>query len=87
MRRPKPLVGRFDKLESAATTRASHQSARHGEGVRLRRGDSGSVGGFPVQEYEVSKSQAANWNRLNEKEQLTLVLKADREDKDLRDFL
>ncbi len=47
----------------------------------------GSLGRFPLLEYEVTSKQAANWNKLNEKEQLTLVLKADRERKDIRDYL
>ena len=48
-------------------------------------GDSSSE--FDYVDYEVSESQAAHWNGLNEKQQLTLVLKADREGKDLRDYL
>lgn len=42
---------------------------------------------FPAREVEVTRKQAEVWNRLNEKEQLTLVLKADREHKDVRDYL
>ncbi|MGA2200252.1 MAG: hypothetical protein ABSG45_09975 [Nitrososphaerales archaeon] len=42
---------------------------------------------FDYKELEVSKQQAAKWSRLNEKEQLTLVLKADREGRDIRDYL
>ena len=42
---------------------------------------------FEYQDYEVTKKQAASWNGLNEKEQLTLVLKADLEHKDIRDYL
>jgi len=42
---------------------------------------------FDVKEYEVNASQAAKWNGLNEKEKLTLVLRADREHKDVRDYL
>jgi hypothetical protein len=42
---------------------------------------------FKVVEYEASAAQAATWNRLNDKEKLTLVLKADREHRDVRDYL
>ena len=42
---------------------------------------------FDYVDHEVSVSQAAHWNGLNEKQQLTLVLKADREGKDVRDYL
>jgi hypothetical protein len=48
---------------------------------------SGSLDGLEAREYEVSASQAAKWNRLNEKEKLTLVLKADREHKEIREYL
>lgn len=47
----------------------------------------GGLEGFESKEYEVSSSKAANWNRLNDKEKLTLVLKADREGRDIRDYL
>ncbi len=47
----------------------------------------GAPQGFELREQDVSTSQAANWNKLNEKEKLTLVLKADKEHRDLRDFL
>ncbi len=42
---------------------------------------------FDYVDYEVSGSQAGHWNSLNEKQKLTLVLKADREGRDLRDLL
>jgi hypothetical protein len=46
-----------------------------------------TFGTTDYQEFEVTSKQAASWNRLNEKEQLTLVLKADREGRDVRDYL
>ena len=42
---------------------------------------------FDYVDHEVSESQAAHWKSLNEKQQLTLVLKADREGRDVRDYL
>jgi hypothetical protein len=42
---------------------------------------------FDYVDHQVSASQAEHWNALNEKQQLTLVLKADREGKDVRDYL
>jgi hypothetical protein len=47
----------------------------------------GTPQGFELTEQEVNASQAATWNKLNEKEKLTLVLKADKEHRDLRDYL
>ena len=46
-----------------------------------------ALGDFSHQELEVTKKQAEHWNSLNEKEQLTLALRADRERKDVRDYL
>jgi hypothetical protein len=42
---------------------------------------------FNYEEFEVTEEQAAHWSRLNEKERLTLVLNADREHKDIREYL
>jgi hypothetical protein len=42
---------------------------------------------FNYEEYEVTEEQAAHWSRLNEKERLTMVLNADREHKDVREYL
>ena len=47
----------------------------------------GTPQGFEFAEQEVNASQAAKWNKLNEKERFTLVLRADKEHKDLRDYL
>ena len=50
-------------------------------------GSDGPPADFDYQELEVTQKQADRWKSLNEKEQLTLVLKADREHRDLRDYL
>ncbi|MGA2665685.1 MAG: hypothetical protein ABSF83_12160 [Nitrososphaerales archaeon] len=42
---------------------------------------------FEYQEYEVTVEQAERWTRLNDKEQLLIVLKADRENRDVREYL
>ena len=42
---------------------------------------------FNYQEFEVTEEQADHWSRLNEKERLTLALNADREHKDIREYL
>ena len=42
---------------------------------------------FEYQEYDVTVEQAERWTRLNDKEQLLLVLRADRENRDIRDYL
>ncbi len=47
----------------------------------------GSRSEFDYVEYEVTEQQAAHWRSLNDKEQLTLVLKADQDGKEVRDYL
>ena len=52
-----------------------------------REDSSSPLGAFGLREYEVTEKQAKVWQGLNEKERLTLVLRAEREHGEISDYL
>ena len=88
----RPILRDLRRLDKVGT-RIGHgplPTIRIPDIVRPTSRDAGSgdtSSGFDYVDHEVSESQAAHWNGLNEKQKLTLVLKADREGKDVRDYL